>query len=832
MATRRYTREELLTLRSSPLVHKPEDLPAIEQWIEYVYVYTGDSREKLRIPHSESLQQQQQTSTSTKRQPLAKTAATGGDASPMGSFSTGVRPGLVSRTTGSKSGEDISLGPPKTMFPSSRNTPRPSDAGLTSANQTATGDEQDGARNRFLGERTNRRSVVEREGRDTRDAWTIVREKRAFGGNDDEHRQDNRNQRRDRDQDGERRNGHGERQEGRWGERRQNGDRQGGWRDRQGGDRDRRDRDWERAAGTEKAPEWMDDPAPPGGDDDLSSMGMPRNQEQFQKWKEAMSGKKATAETPEPAARAVTPPPKEVEPTNPMTTLKLEGVADKPFGSWGEGKSSQDSSSKPSAMKGKPSRFASMFKVASPKDDETFADPPPPATAPPINSAEDAAGFQRILQMLGGTGIAQAPAPETPSSPPGRSTSGGSKQRSRFTGFFDQTPKSPERMQSPPEEVFHRNQVEMLRDSRNSVEDSRNMFVATLPDSRNDERVRRDQVPSNAISPEPPMNGSREHGHSGRMNDIFLDGQQKPPSRGPATPDINIQNLLAAQRAQKSQAQDKNSQFLLNLLQEKGSHSASHQAQQQQAQQARQDGFPLWLDQPPNVPQEPHAPKPRGAPPPPGFIDEQLLRSGHGDRSRQEQPAMPEQRSSQRAPPGFYDEQALYFQQQQQQQQQRRNFAEQPQQHPQQQGPGGPGHTRRMSGHPMPPQMHMPPMHQFPPQGPPPDFLQSPQGPPGPGGQPPPPGFNPQFARHPPGFHGPPGMFQQPPPPQPPPQQRGDFPGGMVSPPPNVPPGFYAGPPGMHHPPPPPGFMGMRNPNEGVPSRGYEGHDGGMGPRR
>jgi hypothetical protein len=89
MAARHYTKEELHNLRNSPLVQKPDDLPAIEQWLEYVYA-DPDSREKLRIPHSES----QQSNATARRQ--AQGSKTGGD-SPMGSFSTGVRPSLMGR---------------------------------------------------------------------------------------------------------------------------------------------------------------------------------------------------------------------------------------------------------------------------------------------------------------------------------------------------------------------------------------------------------------------------------------------------------------------------------------------------------------------------------------------------------------------------------------------------------------------------------------------------------------------------------------------------------------------------------------------------------------
>ena len=85
-------------------MQKPEKLPAIEQWLEYVYV-DKESREKLRIPHSESQQQQQHATTAGRRQQAhTKGAAAGADGSPMGNFSAGVRPGLVPRTTGGKNG--------------------------------------------------------------------------------------------------------------------------------------------------------------------------------------------------------------------------------------------------------------------------------------------------------------------------------------------------------------------------------------------------------------------------------------------------------------------------------------------------------------------------------------------------------------------------------------------------------------------------------------------------------------------------------------------------------------------------------------------------------
>ena len=207
---------------------------------------------------------------------------------------------------------------------------------------------------------------------------------------------------------------------------------------------------------------------------------------------------------------------------------------------------------------------------------------------------------------------------------------------------------------------------------------------------------------------------------------------------------------------------------------------------------------------------------------------------------------MPQRRTSQRAPPGFYDEQGLFMQQAQQVHgAQRRTYNEPPQQLP----PGG----RRMSGHPGLPQMQIPNHQQhYPPtvlqQPPPPpqDFMQSPgmqQGPP--------PGFNPHMPRHPPGIHNIPNIFQ---PPQQPPMQSqqagretmsfGGLPGGQggMQSPPIAPPGFYGGPQSL-----PPGFMQMRSPGEAMPvgaapnMRGGRPFDGGFdvgagmggpGPRR
>lgn len=112
MSVRRYTAEQLHQLSKSPLVKKPEGLPAIEQWLEFVYL-DKDSREKLRIPHSEATvhpqeKQQQKDKDGNPRTRVQRTANNNGDASPMGNFSTGQRPSLLqTRSHVSKNGGEF-----------------------------------------------------------------------------------------------------------------------------------------------------------------------------------------------------------------------------------------------------------------------------------------------------------------------------------------------------------------------------------------------------------------------------------------------------------------------------------------------------------------------------------------------------------------------------------------------------------------------------------------------------------------------------------------------------------------------------------------------------
>jgi hypothetical protein len=732
------------------------------------------------------------------------------------------------------------LGPPKTAFSSSSRFAR-----TNAPAETTTGSEDtEGTRSRGFGDRQqtrNTKTTGEKEG--GRD-WTALRQPRGPGETDEQKDSNDRlakygRRDRERDQDSERRNG--DKQDSRWGQReergqrddrRQNGERQGGWRDRESNRESNREsgrqnnRGWDRDQ-AEKEPEWFDEPMKKQEED--LGVGTAHTQADFQKWKEMMKGNKAPAEEVAPTPPPPPPPPAQSTPAKQGASMKLDGFSEPMFGGFGSKSGdaplesvTNTAKAAPTPSKAKSSRFASVFK----KDDvpqTPVAEAPvqqQPMTEPGQGQNEDKAGFQRILQMLGGANIgspqepAAAVVPSEPASPQVRGPAGGAKQKSRF---FDSVPKSPDvnspqtRFQSP--RLQPGNNLPPV--SRNMVDDPNGFFGLPMSQKAPQESsaLAFPGIPSNIAPPEPaqPANGSRDsyppQHHSTEPN-VSAPPSRGPPSRGPATPDVGIQNLLAAQRAQRPHASNKDSEFLLGLLQGQAPRPAVQQARPHQ-------DFNLWVGQPP----EPHAPKPR-APPPPGLIDDQLLRNAPPEMSRLEHPSMPSQdlgrRSSQRvptgAPPGF-DEHAMFMQQQMQQ---RRNFAEVPQQ-PQQQPPP----NRRMGGHPSMSGMMPQQQPQFPPDFP---FMQSPpiqhQGPPQGG---PPPGFAPNM-RHPQGFANVPNIFQA----QQQQREPPGFAGMMQNPmsPPGPPPGFGA--------PMPPGLMGMRSPPDGLPAgagfrgvgRGFENFDG------
>ncbi|EGP84677.1 unnamed protein product [Zymoseptoria tritici ST99CH_3D1] len=823
MSIRHYTAAELYALRASPLVTKPENLPSIEQWID------------------ESAQQQQPASRVTavansdakenKRRNLAP------EPSPMGSFSTG-RPTL-GRMGSSMRGtnEDVSLGPPKTIFPSSRNAAKLADG----AGEAGTAEESDNARSRFFTDRQmNRRSdhINEKDGKDNRDSWTRAAERRALGDQEDGKtgERNDRYGRRD-NQDGERRNGYGEKHDPRWTNNRddrrgQNGDRPtGGWRERE---QARRNGD---RGHDEKEPEWMEDPVVKK--DQELGFDMARTQEEFQKWKDSMNKKnKGEPEKEEVVEAPPAPPP----PAEPKPSLKLDGFEGGFFGSL-RTDSAKDASTPPlpaapktsNAKSGKTSRFASMFK---PAPEET---PPPPVPESNVQkaandvaqtSAEDHEGFNRVLAMLGGglklgqpSPAAEIPTPASPQLPRGNGANGAAgKPKSRFQSMFEQ--KGPDGMQSP-----QQGGAEMFEGGRDESVGRQ-------------EQPSRSQPPEQTMSPEPSnmFNALREQQprpSSGRVNDLAM---FDPPSRGAASPDINIQNLLAQQR-QRPQVTSNESQQLLNLLRKSDPNQQSRPQSQQMHHQPTNSSSGMnppdlqrWLDQQhaAHNPQDPpHAPQPRMPQQPPGLFEKRIMHNYAPDHNEQGAPhgmppgLLPDQRRTlQRAPPGLYDDQAFFLHQQRQQEQQHAALRRD--------GPPGqqnllPGSNARrglpQQGFPGPP----PPPGAYSQQ---PDFHQYMTSPPansaaggGPTSSgPPPPGFNAMMPRHPPGF---PNIFQGARDPQG--QQQGQ--GQMMSPPPpppnggmgGPPPGFFGGPPpppGMGG--PPPGFMGLPQQVGRGQGRGFE----------
>ncbi|KAH0255451.1 hypothetical protein KCU84_g23195, partial [Aureobasidium melanogenum] len=256
---------------------------------------------------------------------------------------------------------------------------------------------------------------------------------------------------------------------------------------------------------------------------------------------------------------------------------------------------------------------------------------------------------------------------------------------------------------------------------------------------------------SNVASPDPAsMKSNNPISHlPQQMQNIFLD---QAPRNGSTPENFNQQH------SRKQNSLNKDSEFLLNLIQAKNANRAPPPARSQH----EPEPFQLFLDQPPKTQIQTIAPKPQ-APRPTESIEEQLFRGNQNmDQGRP------------RAPPGFIEDPSIVLQQAQ------RSY------------PNGPLQPRRQST-----AQQMPNAGPGAPQDFPPNFPYMTGGPPPPGpGDRLPPGFNPNM-RHPPGFANMPNIFQQPS--SQPPQQGGS----MQGPPPGFPSGMGLPPPGFgaHGPP-------------------------------
>lgn len=195
---------------------------------------------------------------------------------------------------------------------------------------------------------------------------------------------------------------------------------QGGWRDRE---RDttrnatannehresNKDRDWGRGAKVEEDPEWMETR---GGKEKKQA----HTQEEFQRWKEQMRAKDAPAREEPPPEPSVPTPVTVDQPDQPaFTPSAVDPAPGSFFGAWGLEKpadSKQTTAAVPRPVKEKKSKFANMFKAPSASQPPTPVSVPvaePPAPAKTGGEDEDKEGFQRILQMLGGTNISGPP---------------------------------------------------------------------------------------------------------------------------------------------------------------------------------------------------------------------------------------------------------------------------------------------------------------------------------------------------------------------------------------------------------------------------------------
>ncbi|PNS16067.1 hypothetical protein CAC42_4468 [Sphaceloma murrayae] len=603
-----YTREQLLRLRDSPLIAKPDSLPAIEQWIDQ--------------PQENN---QRKTRTQNGRPD---------ESGPMGNFGS-QRPTLLqTRQTRTSNGDDVVLGPPKMSFSSSRNIRRTAEEGTSAAHtpqeddfsleamsaRTRNHNEEEGGRRRGFGADKDKESWANtRTGRNFENRGPAGDKDKIFGRN----LRDRGDRTTPGEEDPNKRNGFGQRSEQRW--TRDADDkrgppraaaREGGWRDRE----KRNDRETYKDH-QEKEPEWMDEPFV---DDEPQAKSVA----DFEKWKAKMKGQRYEAEepTPEPAVQVKSP-----------TIAKAPAplLADEMFGTWGAAKKAESpgeqeaAAPKPTGNK-KASRFASMF---APKEEPRAAPQEPVVSPPPqaMPATEDQQGFQNILMKLRGVSFNAA---SDATAPPHNSAT--------LPG------PSPAPQESRPDQGSSPNPLLQA-------------MMGGKPESRSENRASSNFNPIAAMSHGSPSTADRPQHRREESHGSM-------PQRDVSTPEAQtLQSLLAGPRTQKQGGLSKDSEFLLNLIQAKSANRPP-----QQRQQEHDPNFQLFLDQPPrpqtqgpprqqppglmqghqepmfspNHGQEPPAPDRRqtSTHPPPGFFDNHHIPPTQ---------LPPHQRRPQNGPPGF-----------------------------------------------------------------------------------------------------------------------------------------------------------------------------------
>ncbi|KAF5862768.1 hypothetical protein ETB97_011218 [Aspergillus alliaceus] len=441
---RRYQIDELLWLRSSPLVTKPTNLPPVEEWMGPIPDPT--TQRKSTGPRDPS----NPNETTPRRSSIFESRH-------------------ISRNSNS---EDIILGPPKTAFASASRVPGKGSIDATERpSRQPDSDDTKNDRLNFRGKFFKDREAGDnnfdrRDGktdpftprRGDRDDWNAGRPRRPFGQDENERkprrngefdRWESRDFNRDRDQQTPnfergardkdsrffpRKDGQPgrARHEGSWfrdesnqdgpdGEEEKTPIRSRDWRrDRHGADRD-----WTRGAKFEQEPEWLDST-------DKDEPRRVHTQEDFERWKERMKAGSSQAHVEEKKETSAEPTPIPTQKPEPRPTdgeifssngapFQSDTAMERFFGLLVEQKPPQETSTSspleatvvsqatpkenipPKSFKS--SRFAGLFSPppGSPAKESDFQIGNMSPTVLPSTTDADQEGFQRILQMLGGS---------------------------------------------------------------------------------------------------------------------------------------------------------------------------------------------------------------------------------------------------------------------------------------------------------------------------------------------------------------------------------------------------------------------------------------------
>lgn len=417
--------------------------------------------------------------------------------------------------------------------------------------------------------------------------------------------------------------------------------RTGGWRDR---DRDRErdrehrdDRDWGRNNRIEEDPEWMDTAVSA-----KEEKKQAHTQEEFQRWKERMKASSALSEEKDKESTNLPQNGKSTQPaatfaakdSKPATPLALDPNM---FNLWADSKRtdgttpSEPGPPKIQNAKSKSSRFAGFF--APQEETKPVPEEPLPIMAPKDEapkffdmkaegSNEDREGFQRILQMLGGASLSSPPQPP----PNANGTRPQHTSPDPYQNFGDHS-----------EGLKPTHHPQRSRDERNALVD------AVLNPQGNGLRS-----PPQHLGPQSPSTMD----HRQQLGDI---GRQMPSREGSPSGGVGLHGLMNNHPAQGSQL-DRNSEFLLNLMQQKpplGNPSAPRH--QQDA-----NGLPLFMENKSSKQATPNSKMP-----PPGLFDQDRNMMGNPDalrrneEMRREMEAEMNRKQGQRGPSNIFEDPAI-----------------------------------------------------------------------------------------------------------------------------------------------------------------------------